>query len=257
MQAYAVKAAREGKQQTSWLAPDERYEAGLKDFLRRILDRAQAAEFIASFDAFARRAALIGALNSLTQLALKATIPGVPDFYQGTEFWDLSLVDPDNRRPVDFAARAGELASLAADVDWQALASAWPDGRIKFALGRRLLAIRKQFASVFTHGSYQPLAVEGPDRDESLGLCADQRAPGRDRRGRSIVRTLDGQWTAMAVGPGLARHDRGRRVFVAPQHARRSGAPHRLRIAGLRAFRSAPRRHPASGLGRAAKGRKR
>ena len=90
-----------------------------------------------SFDAFAARTALLGALNSLTQLALKATMPGVPDFYQGTELWDLSLVDPDNRRPVDFAranACCGEPPA-----DWPELAEDWPDGRIKLALTRQLL----------------------------------------------------------------------------------------------------------------------
>ncbi len=103
METYAIKAAREGKVETSWINPDEPYEAGVKRFVRGILDPAQSAEFIASFDRLARRAALLGALNSLSQLTLKATMPGVPDFYQGTEFWDLSLVDPDNRRPVDFS----------------------------------------------------------------------------------------------------------------------------------------------------------
>ena len=83
MQAYAIKAAREGKEQTSWLAPDETYETGLRDFVGRVLDRRQSARFIDSFDVLARRAALLGALRSLTQLALKTTMPGVPDFYQG------------------------------------------------------------------------------------------------------------------------------------------------------------------------------
>ncbi len=105
LQAFAIKAAREGKEQTSWLDPDERYEAGLGQFLHDLLDRDRSSPFIDSFGAFAQRVALMGALNSLTQVTLKATMPGVPDFYQGTEFWDLSLVDPDNRRPVDFAAR--------------------------------------------------------------------------------------------------------------------------------------------------------
>jgi (1->4)-alpha-D-glucan 1-alpha-D-glucosylmutase len=194
MQSYAVKAAREGKQQTSWLAPDERYEAGLKEFLHRILDCAQSAEFLASFDAFARRVALIGALNSLSQLALKTTIPGVPDFYQGTEFWDLSLVDPDNRRPVDFAVRAGELASLATDADWRTLTSAWPDGRIKFALSRRLLAIRQQYAALFTHGSYQPLAVEGPDRDKVVAFAR--------LSGRQALIVAVGRWFAPVTENG-------------------------------------------------------
>jgi len=122
MQAYAVKAAREGKEQTNWLAPDEYYERGLENFLGQLLDRGRSASFIEMFDAFVRRAALMGALNSLTQVALKATMPGVPDFYQGTEFWDLSLVDPDNRRPVDFAARSAALRAIGTEPSWPALA---------------------------------------------------------------------------------------------------------------------------------------
>ncbi|HEY4403514.1 MAG TPA: malto-oligosyltrehalose synthase [Xanthobacteraceae bacterium] len=93
MQAFAIKAAREGKEQTSWLDPDEGYEAGLRQFVHDLLDRGRSAEFIDSFGGFAARVALMGALSSLTQVTLKATMPGVPDFYQGTEFWDLSLVD--------------------------------------------------------------------------------------------------------------------------------------------------------------------
>ena len=106
VEAYAVKAAREGKQETSWTNPNIDYEDALKRFLRRLLDPATSPGFLTSFAAFAERAALLGALNSLSQLALKTLLPGVPDFYQGAERWDFSLVDPDNRRPVDFAARA-------------------------------------------------------------------------------------------------------------------------------------------------------
>ena len=120
IQAYALKAAREGKEQTSWLNPQDNYEAGLRTFIARILDPERSGEFLESVASMAHRVALLGALNSLTQLTLKATMPGVPDFYQGTEFWDLSLVDPDNRRPVDFAARTTLLASLGAP-DWTAL----------------------------------------------------------------------------------------------------------------------------------------
>ena len=105
VQAYALKAAREGKQETSWTDPNEAYETALAGFVARLLDPQISAGFLDSFEKFARRAALLGALNSLSQLALKATLPGVPDFYQGTELWDLSLVDPDNRRPVDFSRR--------------------------------------------------------------------------------------------------------------------------------------------------------
>ena len=84
----------------------------MRTFIERILDRSISGEFVSSLENLARRVALLGALNSLSQVTLKATMPGVPDFYQGTEFWDLSLVDPDNRRPVDFAERAAVLASI-------------------------------------------------------------------------------------------------------------------------------------------------
>jgi (1->4)-alpha-D-glucan 1-alpha-D-glucosylmutase len=166
MQAYAVKAAREGKEQTSWLAPNENYENGVKDFLARILDQNQSGAFLQSFESMVRRAALLGALNSLVQLTLKATMPGVPDFYQGTELWDLSLVDPDNRRPFHFAPRRAMLPELGDDPDWMALAQDWQSGRIKFALTRKLLAIRNRFGETFTQGSYRPLAVTGPQADE-------------------------------------------------------------------------------------------
>jgi (1->4)-alpha-D-glucan 1-alpha-D-glucosylmutase len=213
MQAYAVKAAREGKQQTSWLAPNERYERGLEDFLRRLLDRGQSAAFIAAFDAFARRAALIGGLNSLAQVVLKAAMPGVPDFYQGTEFWDLSLVDPDNRRPVDFAALASALTSIDAKPDWRALASTWPDGRIKFALTRALLALRRRLADIFTDGSYRPIAITGPHRNEIIAFA---RLAGRNAvivvTGRRFGRATEkgrkwpsaGAWNASVVTEGFS-----------------------------------------------------
>jgi (1->4)-alpha-D-glucan 1-alpha-D-glucosylmutase len=95
----------------------------------------------------------------------------VPDFYQGTEFWDLSLVDPDNRRPVDFAARESALASIGEAPDWPALARAWPDGRVKLALTRTLLTLRSELADLFTNGAYRPLEVVGPDRREVVAFA--------------------------------------------------------------------------------------
>jgi (1->4)-alpha-D-glucan 1-alpha-D-glucosylmutase len=171
MQAYVVKAAREGKQVTSWIAPNESYETGLRQFVARILDRKFSGRFLASFEAFARRGALLGALNSLTQTALKALMPGVPDFYQGTEFWDLSFVDPDNRRTVDFAARARSLANIAAHPEWDVLARNWQNGEIKLALTRLLLSQRRQWAEVLTHGDYRPLRVTGPHRKEIIAFA--------------------------------------------------------------------------------------
>jgi (1->4)-alpha-D-glucan 1-alpha-D-glucosylmutase len=186
MQAYALKAAREGKQETSWLNPNQAYEAGLQKFIGRILDRSVSAEFLASLETLARRTALLGALNSLSQITLKATIPGVPDFYQGTEFWDLSMVDPDNRRPVDFTGRAGMLASTETP-DWENLVQHWPDGRIKFALTRRLLKLRSELADVFTDGDYQPLQVRGP---HSGHVIAFARRHGRDAAIVAVAKSL-------------------------------------------------------------------
>ena len=170
MQAYALKAAREGKQETSWLNPHQAYEAGLRTFIARILDRSISADFLNALEALARRVALLGALNSLSQITLKATMPGVPDFYQGTEFWDLSLVDPDNRRPVDFTARAAVLTKIETPA-WDSLMQSWPDGHVKLAWTRHLLKLRTELADVFADGDYQPLEVTGPHRDHVIAFA--------------------------------------------------------------------------------------
>ena len=173
MQTYALKAAREGKQETSWSNPDERYEAGLAAFAKKILDANHSARFRQAFEPFARRVALLGALKSLSQLVLKLTLPGAPDFYQGTEFWDLALVDPDNRRPVDFATRAAALPSIGEGTDWSGLAASWPDARIKLALTRGLLSLRQQRPPLFMNGSYRPLEVLGPHAGEVLAFARE------------------------------------------------------------------------------------
>jgi (1->4)-alpha-D-glucan 1-alpha-D-glucosylmutase len=169
--AFAIKAAREGKVETSWIAPNEVYETGLTAFARRLLDRRSSAPFLDSFGAFARRAALLGALNSLSQLTLKTMMPGVPDFYQGTEFWDLSLVDPDNRRPVDFTARRTALETMARGVDWKDLAAHWQDGRIKLALTEKLLSARNAHPALFASGGYVPIEVTGVHRDHVIAFA--------------------------------------------------------------------------------------
>jgi len=176
MQAYALKAAREGKEETSWLNPHQGYEAGISSFIARILDRSIAAEFLDALEALARRVSLLGALNSLSQITLKATMPGVPDFYQGTEFWDFSLVDPDNRRPVDFYERARVLSSLETP-DWDRLVEDWSSGHVKLAWTRHLLRLRTDLADVFASGDYQPLDVSGPHRDHVIAFA---RRRGRD-----------------------------------------------------------------------------
>jgi (1->4)-alpha-D-glucan 1-alpha-D-glucosylmutase len=196
MQAYALKAAREGKQETSWLNPNQAYEAGLQTFIERILDRPASAEFLNSLETLAQRIARLGALNSLSQITLKATMPGVPDFYQGTEFWDLSLVDPDNRRPVDFVERAAVLASLEAP-DWESLAQNWSNGHLKLAWTRHLLKLRTELADVFAHGDYQPLEITGPHRDHVIAFAR--------RHGREAVIT--------AVAKSFAPMSQGGRVW--------------------------------------------
>lgn len=187
LQAYAVKAAREAKQETSWLNPHEGYEAALGTFIERILDQSASSEFLDSLESLARRIALLGALNSLSQITLKAMMPGVPDFYQGTEFWDLSLVDPDNRRPVDFAGRVAVLKDVERP-DWQSLCRHWPNGRVKLAWTRHLLKLRNELADVFAQGDYEPLEVSGPHRDHVIAFAR--------RRGRHAVIAAVARWCA-------------------------------------------------------------
>jgi (1->4)-alpha-D-glucan 1-alpha-D-glucosylmutase len=195
LQAYAVKAAREGKQETSWLNPHEGYETALCTFIERILDRSISSEFLDSLEAFIRRIALLGVLNSLSQVTLKAMMPGVPDYYQGTEFWDLSLVDPDNRRPVDFAERA-EVLSQVEQPDWQALIRDWPNGHIKLAWTRHLLKLRNELPDVFATGDYEPLDISGPHRDHAIAFAR--------RRGRHAVIAAAARWYAPLSEQGRA-----------------------------------------------------
>jgi len=197
MQAYALKAAREAKQETSWTNPNEAYEAGLQEFVGTLLDAETSAAFIASFGEFAARTALLGAVNGLSQLALKALAPGVPDFYQGTEIWDYSLVDPDNRRAVDFELRRRKLGE--GPSDWPELAAHWQDGRIKLSLTRQLLHLRHRFADLFQRGSYEPLPVAGPHAEHVIAFARNWK---RQRLivavGRHFAPLSDGsrQWPA-------------------------------------------------------------
>lgn len=198
LQAYALKAAREGKEETSWLNPNARYEDGLAEFIRRILDRSASGEFIESFEAIARRTALLGALNSLGQITLKAMLPGIPDFYQGTERWDFSMVDPDNRRPVDYGACSSALATLE-NPDWVDLARHWPDGRVKLAWTRELLRIRSQLPELFARGDYVPLEVDGRDRDHVIAFAR--------RAGKQVVVVAVARWFAPLTDGGRSWPD--------------------------------------------------
>jgi (1->4)-alpha-D-glucan 1-alpha-D-glucosylmutase len=153
--AWQQKALREGKLRSDWTTPDEEYEQAAI----RVIDQLFAApsDLLCEIANFAQKLMAPGVVNSLSQLLIKLTAPGVPDIYQGTEFWDLSLVDPDNRAPVEFVARTEMFESSSFD----ALISNWRDGRIKQDILRRVLAVRQKWASLFVEGDYMPCAVEG------------------------------------------------------------------------------------------------
>jgi (1->4)-alpha-D-glucan 1-alpha-D-glucosylmutase len=179
IQQYMLKATKEAKVNTSWINPNEAYDEALRAFASRILEPGPGNRFLADFTAFQEFVGRLGMVNSLAQTLIKIAAPGVPDFYQGTEVWDFSLVDPDNRRPVDFALRAalladlreriaaGDLLNLARD-----LVDHWPDGRIKLYTIHRALTCRRAAADLFRRGAYIPLQAEGARKEH---LCAFAR----------------------------------------------------------------------------------
>lgn len=172
--AWQVKALRETKRPSDWSMPNDTYEATCGAFLDRIMDIGSSA-FLHEAAAFVASIGPAAALNGLVQAALHLTVPGVPDLYQGTEFWDFSMVDPDNRRPVDFAARQ---VALATDLDVATLLGTWRDGRIKQALIAKLLAVRTERPDLFASGDYQPLTIEGA---QAANVLAFMRRQGSDR----------------------------------------------------------------------------
>ncbi|MBZ5726439.1 MAG: malto-oligosyltrehalose synthase [Acidobacteriia bacterium] len=165
LQEFLVKALREGKEHSSWMAPQEEYERGVQDFVNRIL--APDAQFLPDFREFQPVLARAGARNSLSQVVLKIAAPGVPDFYQGCELWQLSLVDPDNRRPVDYRRRIALLESLRKRESEDRIAlvrelTADPlQDEMKLLVTCRALAYRKANREMFARGEYLPLAARG------------------------------------------------------------------------------------------------
>ncbi|CDN11075.1 MAG: malto-oligosyltrehalose synthase [Richelia sp.] len=163
---YIIKAIREAKVHTAWLKPDTDYENSFTEFAEQVL-KPDNNEFLASFQAFQRKIAFYGVFNSLSQTLLKITAPGLPDFYQGTELWDLSLVDPDNRRPVNFNLRQQYLEEIKiqSDADLSSLIADLlehpENGKIKQFLIYQLLKVRKQYSEIFQRGVYQKLNVAG------------------------------------------------------------------------------------------------
>ena len=176
IEQYVVKAVREAKVHTAWLRPDSDYEDAFVEFVRQVLADGDDNEFLAAFRPFQQKIASYGILNSLSQTLLKLTAPGVPDLYQGTELWDFSLVDPDNRRPVDYGRHAqllndlqnwaaADLPGLLEDLKYNAT-----DGRIKLFSIHRLLSTRHQYRELFDRGEYRPLRVTGKHADRVIAF---------------------------------------------------------------------------------------
>jgi (1->4)-alpha-D-glucan 1-alpha-D-glucosylmutase len=172
---WLQKHLREGKERSSWGEPNEAYEQTALAFLDTILDPRQAGGFLAALVAFAGRIGPAAAANGLTQLLLKLTAPGVPDIYQGNELWDFALVDPDNRRPVDFAALERGLVEAHGEQPAPAeLLVGWRDGRVKQAVLARALAVRNRLPALFAHGAYRPLRAMGRHADRILAFARMQ-----------------------------------------------------------------------------------
>jgi (1->4)-alpha-D-glucan 1-alpha-D-glucosylmutase len=167
LQSYGVKAIREAMVHTRWTRPNLAHEEGLKKFIVAILDKKENSAFLEDFFSFHRHIAFYGMLNGLSQTLLKITAPGVPDFYQGSELWDLRLVDPDNRGTVDFSRRIELLKSLNQDATQEVagfvreLLKTWTDGRIKLYLIAKALRFRREFSKLFTDGEFVPAEISG------------------------------------------------------------------------------------------------
>jgi (1->4)-alpha-D-glucan 1-alpha-D-glucosylmutase len=174
---YVVKAVREAKVHTAWLRPDTDYEDGFVAFIEEVMKPSADNQFLQKFLPFQKRVAHYGIFNSLSQTLLKITASGVPDFYQGTELWELSLVDPDNRRPVDFEQRLAFLKEIKEKAKTEVLKlidelfASKEDGRIKLFLIARVLEARKQNLEVFQEGDYIPLEVDGKFKDRIVAFA--------------------------------------------------------------------------------------
>jgi (1->4)-alpha-D-glucan 1-alpha-D-glucosylmutase len=199
---YMIKASREAKVNTSWINPHAEYEQAMLAFIDRILQPSPQNQFLNDLLPFQRMVSHYGMFNSLSQTLLKICAPGVPDFYQGTELWDFSLVDPDNRRPVDFAKRVSMLTELKQkEAEMTGVQLAWDlslnkeDGRIMLYLVHKALAFRRENRSLFEQGEYLPLAAEGMRAGHT---CAFARKLG----GKCLVAAVPRFLTRLISGGG-------------------------------------------------------
>lgn len=194
IKSYMMKAVREAKEQTSWRRPDEDYEQALRSFIERLMQGFGREGLADNVGSFAHRLAPHGAINSITQMLLKVTAPGIPDFYQGTELWSFTLVDPDNRANIDFEQRTrlfDDITHLRDTPDGDSardLLGDWQDGRIKLLLTALALRFRASHRAVFEHGEVVPLQASGP-------AAAHVFAFARRVEGRACITVLP-RWSA-------------------------------------------------------------
>jgi (1->4)-alpha-D-glucan 1-alpha-D-glucosylmutase len=241
--AALEKSLREAKRRSNWAAPDADYEQATQTFAKEAL---RSETFLSNFLPFTRRVARLGIENSLIQTVGKLTAPGMPDIYQGCELWDLNLVDPDNRRPVDFAVREAAIADLAARLKapdqrlalFTTLMDEWRDDRAKLATTALLLSLRREEPDLFARSDYQPLVIEGDRSDWAFGYV---RTSG-DRKLAIVMarypahREAEPEWSARAQLPEARWFDlfRGRDATVdAPLHEWLNPLPFAVLVAGL------------------------
>ena len=178
IQDYTLKALKEAKVHTSWINPNAVYEQAVSRFIQKILEPGSSNQFLTDFLPFQKTIARYGMYNALSQVVLKIGCPGTPDFYQGTEVWDFTLVDPDNRRPIDYDHLHNLARTIPADgaamteTYLRHMLESYEDGRIKFYVTRALLNYRKANPALFQQGTYEPLETTGEKRHY---LCAFQR----------------------------------------------------------------------------------
>ena len=182
-----AKALKEAKVNTSWIQPNEQWDAAMNEFVAKVLDPSPKNKFIPSFLPLAEEIARLGAINSLAQVVLKLTAPGVPDIYQGNEIWDFSLVDPDNRRPVDYAHRRKLLDSLDG-VTPEELLQNWADGRIKLFVTQRLLRFRRDHPALFQQGNICRWRSRERLLSAASALSANMKASGSRSSSRGFPR---------------------------------------------------------------------